>query len=116
MSKWSNKIELREENGIMRAFRTRDGREVPIPKFPKPDVDMVEWLVHLSLDDLEAARQYYIDRWTWDSNEPRYLDLVALIVSEIAERHPLPDKLAGVTNTLQQQLDDWGRTTLDLTR
>ena len=102
MSFWANEIELREESGSIRAYRTRDNREIPIPSFPRPTVDMFEWLTYLSTDALEAARQYYLDHWTWDTNEERYLVLVAHIASEIDERAP-----------------PWsrpGRTTLDFTK
>ncbi len=71
MSDWSDHIELRGENDV-KAFRTSDGREIPIPKlfpleFRKTGNGLAEWIDHLTLDELEAARQFYWDRWNWES-------------------------------------------------
>jgi hypothetical protein len=73
-------IELREENGTIRAHRG-DGREVPIPSYPKSGTDMSEWLGGLSPAALEAARMYYMDKWTWDEGLEKYRFLVDAIVS-----------------------------------
>jgi hypothetical protein len=86
MSRWSNEIELRDENGTMHAYSVRNNREIPIPKYPKQNADMFAWLTNLSLDELEAARQYYLDRWTWDEDSERYAALVALVASELYSR------------------------------
>ena len=95
MSTWASEVELREENGTMRAYRIRDNREIPIPKYPKPGADMHEWLVHLSMDELEAARQFYLDKWTWDEDSERYPALVALVASELSFRLPWPPGTPG---------------------
>jgi hypothetical protein len=105
MSKWSDQIELREESGEVRALRVSDGSRISIPKFPKPTADMNEWLYGLSLDALEAARQYYQDHWTWEDDATRYRLLVDRIASHINMR------VVSLKSPLQQ-----GRTTLDLTR
>jgi hypothetical protein len=70
MSDWSDHIELRGRDEV-KAFRTSDGREIPIPTIPnefrKTGNGLAEWLDHLTLDELEAARQFYWDRWNWKS-------------------------------------------------
>ena len=68
-------IELREENGITRAYDVK-GKEVCIPSFPKSSADLNDWLRGCSPSVLEAARLYYYDKWLWDSSETKYLDLV----------------------------------------
>lgn len=68
-------IELREENGKMRAYDAK-GKEVRIPSFPTAKADLNEWLHGCSPSVLEAARQYYYDKWLWDSGEDKYRDLV----------------------------------------
>lgn len=72
MSDWSGRIELRNVGGETRAFRTSDEREIPIPKLLPPELrktgnGLMEWLELLTLDELEAARQFYWDKWNWDS-------------------------------------------------
>lgn len=68
MSDWSDHVELRGKDDNVKAFRTTDGREVPIPKFLHENSnELFEWLEHLTLDELEAARQFYWDRWNWKS-------------------------------------------------
>ena len=74
-------VELREERGELRAFRKSDGREIPIPSYPAPHVDIQEWMDKLSPDALEAAKLYYQDKWTWDDNAEKYRLLVTLIES-----------------------------------
>ena len=95
-------IELREENGKLKAYRP-DGREIPIPSFPKAYTDSSKWLGGLSTDVLEAARQFYLDKWTWDDANEDYRILVDLI-----ERHQR------LRTQLQQPLSQMGNTTLDL--
>jgi len=68
-------IELREENGITRAYDVK-GKEVCIPSFPHSKANLNEWLRGCSPSVLEAARLYYHDKWLWDSGETKYLDLV----------------------------------------
>ena len=72
MIDWSPNIELREVNGETRAIRLSDERDIPIPKFPdETERDFVEWLQYLTLDELEAARRYYMDHWNWESGNPK---------------------------------------------
>ena len=73
-------IELREENGVMRAFREHGGREIPIPSYPRVGTDMSEWLGGLTPAALEAARIYYTDKWIWDEDLEKYHFLVDAIV------------------------------------
>ena len=86
MSGCPSEIELRGEGGHIRAFRIRDGCEIYIPKFPEPGTDVSEWLEYLSIDALEASRQYYQDKWTWDDASDKYRVLVAYIASELDSR------------------------------
>lgn len=71
-------IELREENGKMRAYDAK-GKLVSIPSFPKSNTKLSDWLRGCSPSVLEAARLYYYDKWLWDSGETKYRDLVASI-------------------------------------
>jgi len=75
-------VELREENGTIRAYHA-DGREIPIPSYPKSGTNTSEWLRGLSPAALEAARMYYMDKWTWDEDSEKYRFLVDLIVSYV---------------------------------
>ena len=100
MSGWSGEIELREANGYLRAFRTKDGREIYIPKFPEPGTNVSEWLEYLSIDCLEAARQYYQDKWTWDDASDKYRVLVAYIASELDSRISQTAMSAGQARTI----------------
>ena len=86
MSGWANHIEIRQENGEYRATRTDDGMEIQIPSWPKPGADIEDWLSFMPLDSLEAFRQVYWDKWTWDSDKPEYRDMAALVESHIASR------------------------------
>jgi hypothetical protein len=70
MSGWSNRIELREENGIINAYND-DEKQVAIRECPGSDADD-EWFITWSFDELEAARQYYLDKWTWDEDLAEY--------------------------------------------
>lgn len=72
-------VELREENGELHAYRKSDNREIPIPSYPKPHVDIQEWLRGLSPWALEAARLYYHELWAWDDDAEKYRLLVELI-------------------------------------
>lgn len=72
-------LELRDVNGVTRAFRVDTGVEIDIPSFPRPSVDQDEWVTKLSPAALEAARLYYTDKWTWDDDSEKYRDLVSLI-------------------------------------
>lgn len=112
MSKWSDEVELRREGDKVRAYKTKgDKREISIPDPPGPNTDINEWLAFLSLDALEAARQFYWDRWTWDEGSPEYRDLVALLESAIEERATQVALSPHQRAMAQQQ----GTTTLDLT-
>ena len=71
-------IELREENGIIRAYDAK-GEEVCIPSPPESEADLNKWLHACSPSVLEAARQYYYDKWLWDSGDIRHRDLAGHI-------------------------------------
>ena len=104
MSVWASQVELRDESGEVRAYRTQDGREISIPKFPRPDVSLQEWMDFMSLDALEAFRQVYMDKWTWETDNDDYRLLVDRVASEIDSR------AARTSNPQAQQ----GQTTFDL--
>ena len=114
MSDWSDHIELRDVKGETRAFRTSDGREVPIPKVlppeeRKPGNGLLEWLDHLTLDELEAARKFHWDRWNWESGLDSDRLLSGIIETKI---HYRVYKLKMQEKQMQPVLD--GRVTLDL--
>ena len=114
MSEWSDYIELRSVDGETRAFRTSDGREVPIPKLPppesrKPGNGLVEWFDHLTLDELEAARKFHWDKWNWESGLDSDRLLSDLIETKISFRvHRLKMTIQKITSVSD------GRITLDL--
>lgn len=95
-------IRLYEENGSVRAFRARDGWEIPIPKFPEETTDIGEWLNKLSSDALEAARLCYQDRWTWDDDSDKYRVLVAYIASELDFRASPPEQSRTTLNLIRK--------------
>ena len=101
MSDWSKYIELREVNGETKAIRLADGRDIPIPKFPEENSKVVSWLQYLTMDELEAARKYYMDSWNWETGkfEDRYISEIISIEIELR------------LNQLSQ-----GRTTFNFTR
>ena len=108
MSAWSKYVELREEDGKVRAFRTNyttiRWREIKIPDWPKDGVNIREWLDFLSLYELEAFRQFYLDKWIWETGDAGQARMIALVENTIDEASPgHPD------SPLQQ-----GRTTFDL--
>ena len=112
MSKWADEVELRRESDKVRAYKTKgDKREISIPDPPGPNTDIDEWLAFMSLDALEAARQFYWDRWTWEEAATEYRDLVALLESAIEERATQVALSPHQRAMAQQQ----GTTTLDLT-
>lgn len=84
----SSNIELREVKGTVRAFRLSDGREIPIPTLPN-DHDFVDWAIYLTMDELEASRQYYLDRWNWESGKPLHRTISDGIALEMRMRHEL---------------------------
>jgi len=73
-------IELREENGITRAYNA-EGEEVCVPSPPESAADLNGWLHACSPSVLEAARQYYHDKWLWDSGDDKLSALVNDIVA-----------------------------------
>ena len=87
MSGWSKYIELREVDGETRAIRLADGRDIPIPKFPEEtsETTIVTWLQYLTMDELEAARKYYMDSWNWETGkfEERYISTLLGIEIEL---------------------------------
>ncbi len=105
MSAWASQVELRDESGEVKAYRAEDGREIPVPEFPKPQADVQEWMDFMSLDALEAFRQVYVDKWTWEADNDDYLLLVERVSAEI-------DWRASQVH-LQPQAQQ-GRTTFDL--
>lgn len=108
MSSWSKYVELREEEGKVRAFRTGyttlGKREIQIPNWPRDGVNIREWLDFLSLYELEAFRQFYLDKWTWETGDAEQARMISLVKNTIDQAVPgHPD------SPLQQ-----GRTTFDL--
>ncbi len=95
---WSDRIELRGTGDDVRAFRTTDGREIPIPKFPEEsNKDFVEWIQYLSLDELEAARQFYMDHWNWETGNPDDRWISDVIGSELDRRLGVYERYEGRT-------------------
>ena len=112
MSKWSSHVELREENGEVRAYKTNTtfNREIEIPSFPREGVDMQEWMGFMSLDALEAFRQFYTDKWTWDEDDERYRRVLDVVEPEIDKRADQVSLTPHQRAMAQQQ----GRVTFDL--
>jgi hypothetical protein len=69
----------------------------------------VEWLDHLTLDELEAARKFYWDRWNWESGWDSDKLLSNIIETKISYR---VYKLKMKGQQINPALD--GRVTLDL--
>lgn len=107
-----SRIELREENGKLRAFR-EDGVEISIPAPPTyPDM-MNEWLRGLSLDVLDAARQFYFERWNWETGCPKDLELHRLCETALNLRIGVLENRVRMVRAWNERAD---RTTIDLLR
>lgn len=114
MSMWSERVEIREESGRVRAYNTSTGREITVPNFPKEGADLREWLSFMSLDAMEAFRQVYQDKWTWDDNSEenrRVLDCVADAIDSRVHQLDGNIRKMGLKPQAQQ-----GRVTVDLAR
>ena len=111
MSAWSRHIELRQESGETKAYRTSDGREIPIPNSPREGVNMKEWMDNMSLDALEAFLQALWDRWTWDTGTDSDVALAKRVELEIDKRATQ----VGLSPHQKAMAQQQGRVTFDAT-
>ena len=102
MRSWAKHIELREESGKVKAYRVSDGLQIFIPALPSRIEQLKDWLNYMSIDALEASRQFYQDQWNWDDDSS---DINAIIES-------LEDE---IQNRLMPRPMQQDRTTLDFT-